>query len=56
MTRTTTERETLTVQLTGEEIAALREIARRSRTTAAVLVRDWVRERLEEEQPKESRK
>jgi hypothetical protein len=57
MTRTAEERETLTLQLTAEEIAALRDIARRNSKTAAVMVRDWVRERLEEEQErKPSRK
>ncbi|HEY9789355.1 MAG TPA: hypothetical protein V6D22_03080 [Candidatus Obscuribacterales bacterium] len=57
MTRTAEERETLTLQLTAEEMAALRDIARRNSTTAAVMVRDWVRERLDEEQErKPSRK
>jgi hypothetical protein len=45
----TTNSEALTLQLSPQEISALREIARRSNTTASVLVRDWVRERLEKE-------
>jgi hypothetical protein len=45
----TTKTEALTLQLSAQEIAALREIARRSNTTASVLVRDWVRDRLEKE-------
>jgi hypothetical protein len=45
----TTNSEALTLQLSAQEIAALREIARRSNTTASVLVRDWVRQRLEKE-------
>lgn len=42
----------LTIQLSADEIAELRRLAMEANKTASSLVRDWVRERLQEQAKK----